>query len=108
VNSSFESNGFRRLGKAATIVALAVLFASGISVMAADAGSHEAGSEDGKAAASCPHAAAAAAAADGEAAAPCAGKEGGCASCDKAKDCPHAKGEACSDCDSKDAAPEAH
>jgi hypothetical protein len=108
VNSSFESKGLRRLGKAAMIAVLAVLFTSGISVLSADAGSHEAASEDGKAAASCPHAAAAAAA-DGEVAAPCEhGKDGGCASCDKAKDCPHSKGEACPECGSKEAAPETH
>lgn len=107
MNSSFESKGLRHLGRAAMIAVLAVLFASGIFVLSADAGSSGAASEDGKAAASCSHAAAAAAP-DGEAAAPCAGKEGGCASCDKAKDCPHAKGEACSDCGAKEKAPETH
>jgi hypothetical protein len=109
VNSSFESKGLRRLGKVAMIAVLAVLFASGIAVLSADAETHGAASEDGKGSASCAHAAAAGAApADAEAAAPCAGKEGGCASCDKAKDCPHAKGEACTDCGSKEKAPEAH
>lgn len=108
MNSSSELKGLRRLGKAAMIAVLAVLLASGIAVLSADAGTDGAASEDGKGSASCAHAAAAAAPADAEAAAPCAGKEGGCASCDNAKDCPHAKGEACSDCGSKDKAPEAN
>lgn len=108
MNSSFESKGLRRLGKVAMIAVLALLFASGIAVSSADAGSNGAASEDGKGAASCPHAAAAAAA-DGEVAAPCEhSKDGGCASCDKAKDCPHSKGEACPACGNKEAAPETH
>ena len=93
--------------KAAVVTALALVFAGGLAVMTAHAGEGHDHGKDGKAA-TCRHAAAAAAA-DGEAAAPCDhGADGKCGSCADAKDCPHSKGEACSDCGNKDKAPEAH
>jgi hypothetical protein len=100
---------FADVARAAVVTALAFVFAGGLAVMTAQAGQGHEHGKDGKAS-TCPHAAAAAAAAgDGEAAAPCEhGADGKCATCADAKDCPHSKGEACAHCGNTEKAPEGH